>query len=89
VLTFTGLAVISVALQLADGCTRLYDFWGSIQEAPTEVKLIKEDLMLLSAVLTQISWVGQNSPPVVDALRHCSTRIDVSLEVQRHLYLKP
>ena len=79
VLTSAALAAVSLALQLADGCTKLYNFWNSIQNAPGEVVVILEDLDHLSHVLQGVSRNGHLSPAVALGLKFCQSRISVCL----------
>jgi hypothetical protein len=48
------LAVVSLAIQLADNVQRLIDFWDSIKEAPTEVAEIRSQLRILGTLLRGI-----------------------------------
>ena len=49
------IAVVSIAVQLADSIKKLCEFWGSVQEAPEEIQNMKADLEPLSAVLSEIA----------------------------------
>ena len=60
----SGIAVVSVAMQLAEGLKKTCDFWKSIKEAPETIRAISEDLELLSSVLTQIAHEAQHIQPV-------------------------
>ncbi|RYP46935.1 hypothetical protein DL768_006918 [Monosporascus sp. mg162] len=71
----SGFAVISVAIQLADGCIRLRNFWESVRDAPGGVAVITHDLRLLSAVLEDVSRGGLSSPAVVMGLNSCLVKI--------------
>ena len=62
-------------MQLADGCIKLYNFWDSIRDAPEEVAVIMDDLMLLSTVLRDISREKQQAPAVTLGLECCKTKI--------------
>lgn len=50
----SGIAVVSIALQLADSIKRFSEFIGSIQEAPEEIESFLSDLQILSSVLDDI-----------------------------------
>jgi hypothetical protein len=55
------LAVISLALQLADNVQRLIDFWDSVKDAPTEVTEIRSQLRILGALLSSIEPEASHS----------------------------
>ena len=74
----SGIAVVSVAIQLADSVKKLHVFWCSVKEAPDDVRDIANDLVLLSAVLTQIAHEAQHSDPditMVYALGGCQDKV--------------
>jgi hypothetical protein len=56
------LAVVSLALQLADNVQRLVDFWDSVKEAPVEAAEIRSQLQILGALLNSIEREGRRSP---------------------------
>ncbi|KAE9379389.1 ankyrin [Stipitochalara longipes BDJ] len=56
------LAVVSLALQLADNVQRLIEFWNSVKDAPAEVLEIRSQLRILGALLRSIELDGQQSP---------------------------
>jgi len=62
-----GMAVISLALQLAGGLIKLYDFWGTVQDAPHEVSEMLIDLKLLSRILKEVINRKEPNPHVKDA----------------------
>jgi hypothetical protein len=72
-----GMAVISLALQLAGGCIKLYDFWGSVQDAPREVSEVLVDLKLLSSILNELVKRKNPSVHVKNVLEHCDTKVEV------------
>jgi hypothetical protein len=55
------LAVVSLALQLADNVQRLVDFWDSVKDAPTEVAEIRSQLRILAALLRSIELDAERS----------------------------
>ncbi len=59
----SGIAVVTVAVQLGENVEKLCDFWSSIKEAPEEIQAISLDLELLSSVLTQIAYEAQHVEP--------------------------
>lgn len=72
-----GIAVVSLALQLAGGFIKLYDFWGTVQDAPHEVQEVLIDLKLLSKILDVLVKRNDSSPHVKDVLEHCDTKVEV------------
>ena len=50
----SGIAVVSIAIQLAESIKRLSDFVGSIQEAPKDIESILFELQMLSGTLDDI-----------------------------------
>ena len=64
-----------MAIQLADGCIKLHQFWESVRGAPAEVALIMDDLMLLKTVVRDISRDKQLAPSVAVGLECCLTKI--------------
>src|SRR5436190_21694698 len=73
-----AIAAFSLAIQLADGCIKLYHFWNSIRDAPEDVAIIMDDLLLLSTVLRDISHDKEQAPAVILGLECCKTKILVS-----------
>ncbi|KAL9036589.1 MAG: hypothetical protein Q9214_006064, partial [Letrouitia sp. 1 TL-2023] len=77
--TASGLAVASIAIQLADSVKKLHDFWNSIKDAPETVRVITNDLKLLSSVLADIASEAQHGELDVvleDVLSACTTSVD-------------
>lgn len=72
-----GIAVASLALQLAGGLIKLYDFWGTVRDAPHEVSEMLKELKLLSSILDTLVSRKDPSPHVKDALEHCDTKVEV------------
>lgn len=74
----SGMAVVSLALQLSDGIKQLYDFWGSVKDAPDEIRVITTDLGLLSSVLAEMASEEQHygpDPTLKAALELCCDRV--------------
>ena len=59
----SGIAVLSVAVQLAQSIKTLSDFWSSIKEAPEDIQAIATDVDLLSNVFTRIAHETQHVEP--------------------------
>lgn len=70
-----GLAVVSVAIQLAEVCIRLHHFWESVRDAPKEVALITHDLRLLSSILEEVDRCGPHSATVTMGLDSCLVKV--------------
>ncbi|CAF9920432.1 hypothetical protein IMSHALPRED_004893 [Imshaugia aleurites] len=76
--TASGLAVVSIAIQLAENFKKLRDFWISIKEAPEDIRAISVDLELVSSVLTQIAYETQHVEPdatLIAALNGCCVKV--------------
>jgi hypothetical protein len=78
----SAIAVVSLAIQAADGVKKLSNFWGSIQDAPQSVSDIIEDLSIVSSALEDISHEANNTKPhcrslclSLSGLRVCSDKI--------------
>ena len=82
-----GGAVISIcgfAIQLADSARKLHDFWQSVDDAPSTIQSIADDLKVLETTLRQISADGNSSTVPQDALLSCQKKIDaLTTEVTR------
>ena len=70
--------MVSLALQLAGGLIKLYDFWGTVQDAPAEVSEMLMDLKLLSRILNELVNRKDTGTHVQDALEHCDGKVQVS-----------
>lgn len=74
----SGIAVVSLAIQLAESVKKLCDFWTSIKEAPEDIQAISTDLDLLSGVLTRIAYETQHVEPdatLVATLNGCWAKV--------------
>jgi hypothetical protein len=72
--TASAIAVISLAIQLAGNAKMLYEFWHSIDEAPTAICTLATDLKLLSIVLDNIAAQSQEQgpdPTITSLLESC------------------
>lgn len=69
------LAVVSLAIQIADSVKKLSSFFESVQGAPESVRCLIQDLRLLSEVLEEISQgVNVNGTPHqlgINTLKRC------------------
>ncbi|OCL12928.1 hypothetical protein AOQ84DRAFT_436676 [Glonium stellatum] len=77
--TASGMAVVSLSLQLFAGISQLYDFWITVEGAPEDICLILKDLNVLSSTLTTIALRGQqyNSlhSTTIHALESCEDKV--------------
>ena len=74
----SGIAVISVAVQLAESFKKLCDFWESMKGAPEDIRAISVDLEILSNVLIQIAHETQHVEPdatLIAALNGCYVKV--------------
>lgn len=74
----SGIAVVSLAFQLAESIIKLYDFWDTVQEAPDEVRAIVKDRKLLRAVLNDIESNTQqydSDPSLSDVLESAIDKV--------------
>ena len=73
------MGLIDVAARLASSCFKLYEFWESLQGAPTAVNIIKTDLLLLSNILRDLSAKVDLAPSVTIVLKSCQVKVEVRL----------
>ena len=76
--TASVLAVVSVAVQLADSVKKLSEFWNSVREAPEDVRALAIDVKQLSSVLIQIASEEQHSgldANSTDAVENCALKV--------------
>lgn len=74
----SAIAIVSIPLQLAETCTKLHNFWNSIQDAPQDVTFITNDLTILSMMLKDIPASNIDPSPAVDAtLKSCRNKLNV------------
>ena len=72
------IAVVSLAVQLADSVKKVYEFWSSVEGAPEEIHMIAVDLNLISRVLADIALEAQRSGPnhtLTGVLDGCGTAV--------------
>ena len=78
------MAVGSLAVQLAESCKKMFDFWDSVQSAPEEINDIKSELKFLIIVFAQVGREAehnQSSSLTLSILKSCSRKIDT---IQSH-----
>ena len=69
---------MSLALQLADGCIKLYDFWSTVRDAPEDIAVIVKDLEWLSSLLKDVANGQYQAPSVSFGLEYCKSKLEVS-----------
>ena len=72
------ISVASLAVQLAGSVKKLCEFWGSVKEAPEEVRAITTDLKLLSSVLSEIALESQHvgfDVTMAAVLTNCTVKV--------------
>jgi hypothetical protein len=50
----SAIAVVTVAVQLADGIRKLLEFWESIKDAPTDIQAFSKDLKIVLEVVEDL-----------------------------------
>jgi hypothetical protein len=72
----SGIAVVSLAIQLAESVKKLHDFWESVKDAPKHFCAIQTDLRLLSTILEKIDREEDLSDPYIrDVLKNCEGQV--------------
>lgn len=77
---------MGTAAKLAQSCIQLCQFWESLQEASAAIRVIKNDLLLLSKVLQDIANEDL-SPAVSLTLDACQAKLEVSSELLIEVHL--
>ena len=80
----SGIAVASLAIQLADSFKKLCDFCKSIKEAPEDIRAISIDLEILSSILFEIANETQHVEPdkmLIAALNRCCVKVKTLTEI--------
>ena len=84
----SGMAVVSLALQLSSSIKQLYDFWDSVKEAPDNIRTITTDLNLLSSVLAEMAFEEQHFGPdqiLTSVLQACCDRVKKLTHITRDM----
>ena len=74
----SGLAVVSITVQLAESVKKICDFWKSIEEAPEEIRELASESDLLLSVLGQVASEAQHVDPdaaFIAAMESCSIKV--------------
>lgn len=74
----SGIAVVSLAIQLADSIKKLCEFWDSVQDAPNDIRAIVKELRLFSAVLEgiQLNELRYGPDPITrSVLESCADKV--------------
>ncbi|MCJ1359269.1 MAG: hypothetical protein MMC33_009270 [Icmadophila ericetorum] len=81
-------AVVSIAIQLADGLKTLWHFWDSVKEAPEDIQSLTADLQFLLNVLTNVASEAQHhksGATFEGVLRSCADKIKVLAAIVEEL----
>ena len=74
----SAMAIVSLAVQLADTAKQLCDFWSSIKDAPGNIRTVIADLELLTNVLAEIAFEAQHTGPdttLAAVLQSCTGKL--------------
>ena len=80
------LAVVSLAIQLADSVKKIYEFWESVQDAPEAIRQMTSDLRLLAKVLNDTAACEERygaSETTAELLSSC----EQTSRLHRHAFL--
>ena len=75
----SAIAVVSLAIQVADSVKQLYDFWKSVKEAPEDIQAITTDLELLQSIFSNIAHDAQHAEPdqvLTVVLQRCNSNVE-------------
>ncbi|KAK0620114.1 hypothetical protein B0T14DRAFT_566891 [Immersiella caudata] len=78
--------------RLTNGCFELYKFWESLQDAPQAVQDIKDEIMVLSALLKPMADENTQKlmlPEVVSVLNLCCNKLQVLRHIVVELEIEP
>jgi hypothetical protein len=81
-LTYLGIAIVSVAFQLTEACIKLYKFWESVDDSPQEVAAIRDDLQYLILIFKEIE--SNNNPVghcIVEGVQRCRIKVKVGCQL--------
>ncbi|KAK3172360.1 hypothetical protein OEA41_005681 [Lepraria neglecta] len=76
--TASAIAVVSLAVQLADSVKKLCEFWSSVRDAPEDIHAIVTELELLSSGLPEIATGAQHVEPdvaLIAVLKDCTLKV--------------
>ena len=73
----SGIAVVSLAFQCADGLLKLHDFMKSIKDAPEEISLICNDLRLPAEIIAALHCEEEAYRDVLELLQAKTTRLQL------------
>ena len=76
--TASVIAVVSIAIQLADSTKQLCAFWSSIKEAPDEVQTIATEVKILSSIFSEMALEAHRVPPDETLCRVLKACADIS-----------
>lgn len=77
-------SIVGLAGQVAQGVNYLYTFFNDMQDSPSDIKSLSEELKLVGDILTEVNRDGIDSAPLSAALQRCKEVIcDLENLVQR------
>ena len=74
---YTGIAVVQIAGQLANGFIQLYDFWVTVQGAPDDIGDLVKELKCLTTLLKEIANEQHHGHGMIVAMQCCEGKIKV------------
>ena len=80
----SGIAVVGIAIRLADSVQKLCDFWTSVKDAPEDISCISAELTILSSVLARVAQEAQHNKPdllLESALKSCRSYVSQLINI--------
>ena len=71
----SGIAVVNVAIQLADSVQKLCDFWTSVKDAPEDINRFSLELTILSNVLARVAQHNRPDGLLESVLKSCRSNV--------------
>ncbi|OBT85963.1 hypothetical protein VE02_04793 [Pseudogymnoascus sp. 03VT05] len=85
----SGIAVVSLAIQLAETVKKLHDFWDSVKDPPKHFCAVQTDLQLLSTILEKIDREEDLSDPYLhDVLKNCEEQVAALVKLLKAAFKK-
>lgn len=69
-------AVVSLAVQIGSSIKKLCDFWEAMQESPNDVRIIVNDLNVISSIIADIHDEASTARPQTRALSSSHAALD-------------
>ena len=80
------ISVVSLAIQLADGMEKLYEFCESVQDAPEYVRTMIQELRMLHGILIHMQSNGNLYPPdeaTTSVLKGCMVKVNAMMALMK------